>query len=79
MDYYAYDSSGPWTPNHSQHRPTPGSRSRRPHVKVDSGSKVIAADNDKETEQTQSSVDKQSKETDQDCSKKNDNSCLCKS
>ena len=35
MDYYAYDSLGPWTVNNDLHRPA---RQRRPHTKVNSGS-----------------------------------------
>ena len=35
MDYYAYDSLGPWTVNNDLHRPV---RQRRPHTKVNSGS-----------------------------------------
>jgi len=35
MDYYAYDSLGPWTNNHADNRPPQPSRNRRPHVTVE--------------------------------------------
>ena len=33
MDFYAYDSLGPWTPNNEKHRPARPVRSR-PHIAV---------------------------------------------
>jgi len=35
MDYYAYDSLGPWTNNHAENRQAPAPRNRRPHVKIE--------------------------------------------
>lgn len=35
MDYYAYDSLGPWTNNHAANRQAPTPRNRRPHVNIE--------------------------------------------
>jgi len=35
MDYYAYDSLGPWTNNHEENRPQQPVRNKRPHVNVE--------------------------------------------
>lgn len=37
MDYYAYDSLGPWTVNNDVHRPV---RQRKPHTKICNDSEV---------------------------------------